>query len=624
MGDVAQLKTLGTFEVRLEGRSIRTGDLTPGAAALIKRLSLAPSARLHCDQVIADLWPDLSPSQAALALYETVAEAGQGLGSDDAVVLSGDTVVMLPEHSLEVDADRFLSLAEGAILDGDPQRAAAIAELYTGEYLPEDRNLGWAVDARRRVRRAFENLTAVAEDGSAGPGSEVPLSWPVVPVLDQPRPRAGPISYASSGDYSIAYQVIGDGPIDLVFVPGFISHIELMAECPPLVAMVQRLASIARLIVFDKRGTGLSDRMPADRPATMEERMDDVRAVMDAAGSQRASILGVSEGGPMSILFAASYPERVEKLVLVNTFASPQGIEYLEAAGDIVSELWGRGTTFQFLSGHTHLDHEVGTFFSRIERNSATPATARHYVELMFDIDVTSALASVAAPTLVLHRSEDVAIPVELGREVAAGIPGAVFSEHPGAEHLFFMGEVHELLLSIEEFVSGEVPAPTAAPDRRLATVLFVDIVDSTATAVAMQDQAWVAMFKRFYEVASEAVDRHGGQVIKSTGDGLLAVFDGTARGVRCGCEMLDAVTALGLSARIGLHTGEIEMLGDDIAGIGVHIGSRVASAAEADEVWVSRTVTDLVAGSGLNFSSRGEHTLKGLDEPWALYAVER
>ena len=622
MGELAKVRTLGSFEVRIDDSVTAADSMTEDASALVKRLSLAPSGRLHCDQVIASLWPDLSPSQAALRLWDTVSEAGQALGSENAVILSGDTVVLLPDHDLEVDADRFLGLAEGAILDGDPTRAASVAEMYAGDFLPEDPDAEWTLQTRDRLRRAYDDLLTLAQLEAVTDAQQEPLSWPVIPLFKQPAPRPGPVSYATSGDYSIAYQVVGDGPRDLVLIPGFMSHIELSWDCPPLARMLERLGSIARLIVFDKRGTGLSDRMPSDRPPTLEERMDDVRAVMDAAESDRASILGVSEGGPMSILFAASYPERVDKLVLMNSFASPRSLMAIEGAADLVAATWGRGTTLTFLSGHSHVEHEVGTFFARLERNAASPAAARSYVELMLGIDVTPVLGSITAPTLVLHRTGDSAIPIELGREVAAGIPGAKLLEQPGIEHLFFVGDVHEALLAVEEFVTGEQAVPQ--PDRRLATVLFVDIVDSTATAVAMRDEAWVAKLRRFYEVAEDEVTRHGGEVINSTGDGLLAIFDGTARGVRCGCELVDSVATLGLSARVGLHTGEIEMLGDDVAGIGVHIGSRVASAAEPNEVWVSRTVTDLVAGSGLAFDSRGEHTLKGLDEPWALYAVQR
>jgi pimeloyl-ACP methyl ester carboxylesterase/class 3 adenylate cyclase len=429
--------------------------------------------------------------------------------------------------------------------------------------------------------------------------------------------------YAKSGDVHIAYQVIGDGPTDLVFVPGFVSHVEEWWEEPLCARFFERLAAFSRLILFDKRGTGLSDRV-AEVP-TLEQRMDDVRAVLQAAGSERAAVLGISEGGAMSALFAASHPERTSALVLYGTFAefrswvpTPQHFEHFLQA---IDQDWGTGQSLPHFAPSVADDPPFRRWWARHERAGASPGAAMALMRMNSEIDVRHVLGAIHVPTLVLHRTGDVTVRVEAGRYQAAHIPEAKYVELPGVDHLPFVGDSDAILSEIEEFLTGV--RPVVEPDRVLATVLFTDIVGSTSHAAELGDRRWREVLGDQRATVRRELDRHRGREIDTAGDGFLATFDGPARAIRCACAIREAVRPLGLEVRAGLHTGEIELLGDGVAGIAVHIAARVAALAGPGEVLTSNTVKDLVAGSGVQFSDRGSHTLRGVPDQWRLFEVQ-
>jgi len=429
--------------------------------------------------------------------------------------------------------------------------------------------------------------------------------------------------YAKSGDVSIAYQVVGDGPLDLVFVPGFVSNVDFWWEEPEWADFFSRLAAFSRLILFDKRGTGLSDRDVGI--AALEERMDDVRAVMDAAGSERAVLFGISEGGPMCLLFAATYPQRVRALVLYGSFA----VSRLLAEGefkkqlDVVSGLWGTGEiSVARLTPSKRSDDTVRRVWARWERQGASPSAVVAVMQMIREIDARHLLPTIHVPTLVLHQIGDAMVLIPGGRELAANIPGAKYIELPGGDHwpVYERDMADRMLGEIEEFLTGSRAEVEA--DRVLATVLFTDIVDSTKRAAQLGDRQWRALLDRHDEAVRTQIGRFRGHEVKSLGDGFLATFDGPARAVRCAAAIAGSVEPLGLSVRSGLHTGEIELNRDDIGGIAVHTAARVVAMAGPGETLVSSTVRDLVAGSGLRFEDRGLHTLRGLPEEVHLYTV--
>jgi class 3 adenylate cyclase len=427
--------------------------------------------------------------------------------------------------------------------------------------------------------------------------------------------------YAQSGDINIAYQVMGDGPVDIIIVPGFISHVEFMHEMIGYTSFLRRLSAFARVVTFDKRGQGLSDR--AHGIAPLEQRMDDVRAIMDDIGSQRAMLLGFSEGCPMSILFAATYPERVSHIILFGGFA-----RFADYAGDIEDRTrrtvgtWGTGARINALMPSLAANPDSVALFAKFERLSASPGAVRAVIQMNALIDVRSILPSVRVPTLVLHRQNDANVPVERGRELAERIPDAKYIEYPVAGHAFWYGDVEPLLGDIEEFVTGAREGSATELERVLATVLFTDIVDSTRTAAEAGDHTWRRLLDSHDQLAKQMVGKHRGSLIKSTGDGVLATFDGPGRAVRCALSFGAAAKQIGLPLRAGLHTGEIEMRGRDIGGIAVHAAARVMAQSQPDEVLVSRVVTDLVAGAGLRFSERGSYELKGLPGRWDLFSA--
>jgi class 3 adenylate cyclase len=439
-------------------------------------------------------------------------------------------------------------------------------------------------------------------------------------------PSAPETRYAKSGEVNIAYQVVGEGPFDLVYVPGWISNIELMWDEPNHAQLLRRLASFSRLILFDKRGTGMSDAVPIDRLPTLEQRMDDVRAVMDAAGSEEAALFGSSEGGLMSTLFAATYPERTRALVTHAIYAkrlwSPEypwapTPEARAAEIEETERSWGGEMDISVLAPSA--DEAFKRRAVAYLRRSASPGAAVALLRMNSQIDVRAALPTIQIPTLVLHRVGDLDVKVEEARWIAGQIPGAKLVELPGDDHLIWSGDVDGLVDEVEDFLTGSRPARMS--DRVLATVLFTDIVGATERAAELGDRRWRELLEQHHAVVRRELDRFRGREVDTAGDGFLATFDGPARGIRCAWAARNGVRALGLEIRAGLHTGECELILDKVGGIAVHTGARVASAAPPGEVLVSSTVRDLVAGSGIRFEDRGEHELKGVGA-WRLYSV--
>jgi class 3 adenylate cyclase/pimeloyl-ACP methyl ester carboxylesterase len=438
--------------------------------------------------------------------------------------------------------------------------------------------------------------------------------------MDLPETR-----YADSGGVKIAYQVVGSGPIELVVVPGFVSNLDMQWTDPEITRFNQHLASFARVVMFDKAGTGLSDPVPA--VPTLEQRMEDLRAVLDAAEVDRPYFLGISEGGPMSILFAATYPARVRGLILYGSFAcgrmevadNPGGPRWIDLCAriDTAVDNWGKGLLIDVFSPTMAGLPLARRINGMHERAMASPAMARAAFDAVVTTDVRDVLPAIGVPALVLHRIAD-AMPIEGARYIAEQIPQARFVELPGSDHYWWVGDTAPILNELEEFVTGQ-PA-RGRSDRVLATILFSDIVGSTQLASDLGDGAWKDLLERHNRVVREQFSAFRGREIVSTGDGFLATFDGPARAVRCGEAMVQAVKQLGLEVRIGIHTGECEVLQDNIGGIAVHIGARVAALAGPSETLVTSTVRDLVSGSGIEFEDAGTHELKGVAGTWFLH----
>jgi class 3 adenylate cyclase len=440
--------------------------------------------------------------------------------------------------------------------------------------------------------------------------------------------------YARSGDVSIAYQVTGDGPFDVVHVPGFVSHVELAWEVPGIAALIRRLSSFCRLIRFDKRGTGMSDRVSG--VPTLETRMDDVRAVMDAAGSERAALIGVSEGGPMSILFAATYPERAWALALCGTFARerwapdyPFGIRDEEARleDEEIERSWGTPedatATAQELAPSASAEEQLA--LATMVRQSASPGAALALNRMNHEIDVRNVLSAIRVPTLVLNREAEHPFTRQGSAYLAEHIPGARHLDLPGTDHAIFAGDWESYAQALEEFLQeawAEEATVEPETDRVLATILFTDIVGSTAKAVELGDARWRELLEDHHATVRRLLLRYRGTELDTAGDGFFAAFDGPARGIRCARAITESVRDLGIEVRAGLHTGECERMNGKVGGIAVHIGARVASQAGAGEILVSQTVKDITAGSGFAFDDAGEHELKGVPDRWHLYRV--
>jgi len=425
----------------------------------------------------------------------------------------------------------------------------------------------------------------------------------------------------------IGYQVFGEGPIDLVFIPDWVSNLEVMWEEPTLARFLDRLASFARVICFDKRGTGVSDPVPLGAIPTWEEWTFDVGAVMDSVGSKRAAIVAHGDGGQMGLLFAATQPARTLGLVLVDTYARrARGDDYPcgippEVAGRYIGFIigsWGTGHTV--LEGNPSLANNPGfiAWRGRYERLAMSPGVFRTVYPLTYELDFRSVLPAIRVPTLVIHRRDNIYVRIENGRYLADHIEGAEFVEIDGADHLFHAGDTESLIAPMEEFLTGR--KAVAEEDRVLATVLFTDIVDSTVHAERLGDRAWKDLLERHHELVRTELARFRGQEVDTAGDGFFATFEGPARAVRCAMAIRESVRSLGIEIRAGLHTGECEKVGGKVGGIAVHTGARVLGQAAADQVVVSRTVRDLVAGTGLQFESLGVHSLKGVSGQWELF----
>jgi class 3 adenylate cyclase len=440
--------------------------------------------------------------------------------------------------------------------------------------------------------------------------------------------------YARSGDVNIAYQVVGEGPLDLVWIPSGVHHVELNWENPMVARFLRRLGSIARLLVFDKRGTGMSDRLAGT--ATLEERMDDIRAVMDAAGSDRAVISGLGEGGPLGALFAATYPERTAALVLINStprFVRSPALPWLRTRADqerLNEELvrhWSDDYIAETMARFSpSATEEERRGFARMMRLSVSPGSMAAYLRMTVDVDVCEVLPLIRVPTLVMQRTNIEGADLRSSRYLAEHIPGAQLVELPGSDFAVQVGDPDRIIAELESFLDDVVADKhrAAEPDRVLATVLFTDIVDATAHAADLGDRAWRELLQKHHEVVRSQLSRFRGREMDTAGDGFFATFDGPARGIHCACAIRDSLRELDLEIRAGLHTGECELVDGKTGGIAVHIGARVASHAAPNDVLVSSTVKDLVAGSGIGFEDRGPHELKGIPGEWRLYAVAK
>ncbi|NIM28309.1 MAG: alpha/beta fold hydrolase [Gammaproteobacteria bacterium] len=436
--------------------------------------------------------------------------------------------------------------------------------------------------------------------------------------------------YTKVGDVHIAYQVVGDGPLDLVVVPGWVSHLEVQYWEEPIVArFFERLATFSRLILFDKRGTGLSDRVAPSALPTLEQRMEDVNAVMDAVGSSRAALFGISEGGAMCALFAATYPDRVSALVMSGCF--PKWIkdddypwaptrEQHEAAMDAYEARWGTPIGFKTVAPSVADDERCQNWWARNLRMGASPADGIALYRMNIEIDIRAVLPTIGIPTLILHRAGDRLIDVGNSRYMAEHIPGAKYVELEGSDHLPWFGDASAPLGEIQEFLTGV--RPTEDYERILTTVLLTDVVGSTAKAASIGDAQWRNQLEAFYQSVRQELARFRGTLIRTTGDGVLATFDGPARAVRCGMAICRKARSVGLEARVGIHTGEVQMMDEEIGGITVHIAARVMDIAGTGEVLVSSTVKDITAGAGIEFEQRGTHTLKGVPDQWQLFSA--
>jgi class 3 adenylate cyclase/pimeloyl-ACP methyl ester carboxylesterase len=435
--------------------------------------------------------------------------------------------------------------------------------------------------------------------------------------------------YARSGDVHVAYQVFGDGTLDLVIVPGWVSHLELVWEEPQATAFLRRLGEFTRVIMFDKRGTGMSDPIPY--APLLDERMDDIRAVMDAAGSTQAALLGYSEGGPLALVFAATHPERVTAVIPYASFARlaaapdyPAGIpvDVLKQWPDLMAENARTGAFYSLVVPSREGDQHFKEWFARFSRLAASPAQMQFYMESNMAIDVRDILPSIRVPTLVMHRRGDNLCRVEHGRYLAKHIPNAKYVELDGGDHWPWFGDTEAVVEEIEEFLTGQ--RHVGPTDRVLVTVMFTDIVGSTELVAQMGDKAWRQLLDRHDAVTSRQVERFRGRELKHTGDGMLATFEGPARAVQCARAIQEATRAIGVEVRVGVHVGECELRGDDIGGLAVHIAARVADAAAPGQVLVSSTVKDLATGSGIEFNDCGVRELRGVPGEWHLFELNQ
>lgn len=434
--------------------------------------------------------------------------------------------------------------------------------------------------------------------------------------------------YARLGEDHIAFQTVGNGPRDIVFMSAWFSHVDGRWEEPRFAAMLRRLSGLGRLILFDKRGSGASDPLPSAEP-TWEDWADDIRAVMDAVGSDRATVVGVGDSGPMALLFAATHPERVSSLVVANSGARLQrGQDYpwgvtaseLERFLDRARETWGTGGLTDVFSPSAADDQRYREWWARYQRIGASPGRSAKMARLIFEMDVRNVLSTIRVPTLVLHRRDFRLFPVEMGRYLGQNIPGAKYVELEGSDGFIYLGDMNGLVDEIEEFMTGARRAPDI--DRVLATVLITDMVGSTDLAAKLGDRRWREILDQHDDIVRQRLGFHRGRLHRATGDGILATFDGPGRAIRCGFEIRDMLRRVGVEIRTGIHTGEIELRGNEIGGIAVHIAARLMTEAGPGEIIASSTVKDLVTGSEISFVDRGVKALKGVPQEWRLYAV--
>jgi pimeloyl-ACP methyl ester carboxylesterase/DNA-binding winged helix-turn-helix (wHTH) protein len=587
----------------------RPVSLTPKAFDTLLALVENSGRVLTTEDLMARVWPDSFVEGNNLA--QNISTLRKVLGSGGAKFI--ETV---PKRGYRFSAEVEEIRDEPA--NSDPAAADELGE-----------------DKTRRIEalQAFTRRTPAVIDVS--PAESLPLSSGSTPRFEFTLDRPPETMYARSSDVNIAYQVIGNAPIDLVFVMGWVSHLEYFWREPRFARFLLRLASFARLILFDKRGTGLSDRVPINELPTLEQRMDDVRAVMDAVGSERAALCGVSEGGPMCSMFAATYPEKTLALVMIGTYAKrirdddypwAPTTEQRQHFFDEMREQWGGPVGLEERAPSVANDHEFRQWWATYLRMGASPGAALALTQMNAEIDVRRVLPSVHVPTLVIHRTEDRCLKLEEGRYVAEHIPGAKFVELPGQDHLPFVGDQDAILDEVEEFLTGV--RHTLEPDTVLATVLFTQIVDSKQHAERLGNASWYALLDRLREHVRKEIEWFRGREIDMIGDRPLAIFDGPARGIRCALAVSEYASRLGIQMRVGLHTGECEMVGapgdTKVSGVAPHIGAQVARIAAAGEILVSGTVKDLVAGSGIRFEDKGTHTLAEVAGDWRLFAVER
>ena len=485
-----------------------------------------------------------------------------------------------------------------------------------------------AAELTETKTEVFEQRRArIYVDDGTGVTQEILSPSNVAAALSRHKPET---HYAQNGEVNIAYQVVGNGPIDVVFVMGWISHLEYFWEEPHFASFLDRLASFSRLILFDKRGTGLSDRVPVHELPTLEQRMDDVRAVMEAVGSERAALIGVSEGGPMCSLFAATYPEKTIALVMIGTYAKriydedypwAPTAEERQHFYDLLLTEWGGPVGIDERAPSMADNSHFRDWWATYLRMGASPGAALALTKMNAEIDVRQVLPTVRVPTLVIHRTGDMCLKAEEGRYVAASIPGSKYVELPGVDHLPFVGDQDSILDEVEEFLTGVRHAPEH--DRVLATVLFTRIVDFATQEESEGESRRRDLIERHQSYMRRQLEHFKGREIEMVEDGLLAAFDGPARAIRCACAISDSATRLGISLKAGLHTGECDVIENKVGGIAVAIGAGVAARARLGEVLVSNTVKDLVAGSGIGFEARGSHILEGIPGEWRLFAVE-
>lgn len=618
--------TFGTFRVAVTERVLfnenRPVSLTPKAFDTLLALVQHSGHVLTTEELMAQVWPESFVEENNLA--QNISTLRKSLGAGGAKFI--ETV---PKRGYRFVAD------VSEIRDEMPNPVSPERDPLSPKVEDESQQTNQAWQPLPPFPRRTPAIIDLPSSGSL-PSLSKPASPPGFEfTLDRPPETM----YARSGDVNIAYQVIGDAPIDLVFVMGWVSHLEYFWREPSFARFLLRLASFARLILFDKRGTGLSDRVPLNELPTLEQRMDDVRAVMDAVGSERAALCGVSEGGPMCSLFAATYPEKTLALVMIGTYAKrirdddypwAPTTEQRQHFFEEMREQWGGPVGLEERAPSVAGDSKFREWWATYLRMGASPGAALALTQMNAEIDVRQVLPSVHVPTLVIHRTGDHCLKVEEGRYVAERIPSAKYVELPGEDHLPFVGDQDAILDEVEEFLTGV--RHRLERDTVLATVLFTQIIDSNEHAERLGNERWYALLDRLREQVRKEIEWFRGREIDMVGDRPLAIFDGPARAIRCACAITEYASRLGVMMRAGLHTGECEMVGlpgdvpDDVkvGGIAPLIGAQVANRAAAREVLVSSTVKDLVAGSGIQFADKGVHTLADVPGDWRLFAVDR